>query len=149
MHSCQTVQGYFCVKKGCGTKLLTSRRRKRFTYFFPHYSVPLLSSEIFLLQKKSQAFGFIPLSYSNTQQSWSASDECPSGAGSKCKFSKEHLSNINAGYVLSGLSDFLLLQKNPHENEILNLFCSCMTVRCTWLVGYRLPPVHRCDLLGY
>lgn len=148
MHSCQNIQGYFNVKKGCGTKLLSSPSRKRFTYFLPHYSRSLLYSKIFYYSKKKfKTFVLSPLSCSNTQQCWSASGKCPPGADNKCKFSKEHLSNINTGSVLLGLSDFPLLQKNPHEDEILNVFCSCMTARCTRPVRYSLPPADRCDLL--
>lgn len=101
----------------------------------------------FITAKKFKTFVLSPLSCSNTQQCWSASAKCPPGADNKCKFSKEHLSNINTGSVLLGLSDFPLLQKNPHEDEILNVFCSCMTVRCTRPVRYSLPPADRCDLL--
>lgn len=59
----------------------------------------------YFITAKIKTLVLSPLSCSNTKQSWSASDECPSGAGSKCRFSKEHLSNINTGPVLSGLSD--------------------------------------------
>lgn len=135
-------QEYFGVSKGCETHLLFHSIWQRFAYFFPNYSGPHLYSEVLYHSKKSKTLLLYPLPCCNAQQSWSATTECPSGAGSKCKFSKEHLSNINTGSALPGLSDFPLLQKNlwgwnpkfifqPHDSKGVVL------------------PAHRWHLVGH
>lgn len=109
------------------------RRLPTFFLIIPgHY----YQQDILLKQKKKrEELDLSPLSCSSSQQPWSAGEECPSWAGSKCKFSKEHLANVTTGSMPSGLSDFPLLQENPHENEILNWFYSCMAGRGAWLAG--------------
>lgn len=116
------------VEQSCSLPPAGKRLPTFFLIILDHY----YQQDILVQQKKKETLVLFPLSYCSIQQTWSASDECPSGAGSKCKFRKEHLANITTGSMLSGLSDFPLLQKNPH---ILNLFCSCMAGRGVWLAG--------------